>query len=75
MQCNEGFKVGAPIMSRPVLWVIHTNKCESVQLLGQHIVPYETYHPINCILTYCIFMLVHAYFCIESMHKIVGLQL
>ena len=28
------YKVGAPIKSRPVLWVIHTNKCESVELLG-----------------------------------------
>ena len=55
------YKVDAPIMSWPVLWVIHINKCRSVQLLGQCIVPYDTYHLINCILTYCIFMFVHAY--------------
>ena len=59
-------KVDAPIMSRPVLWVIHTNKCGSVQLLGQCIVPYETYHLINWIPTYCIFMLVHAYFALKE---------
>ena len=42
-------KVHARILSQPVLWVIHTNKCGSIQLLGQCIVPYEIYHPINCI--------------------------
>ena len=33
------YKVDTPIMSQPVLWVIHTNKCGSIQLLGQCIVP------------------------------------
>ena len=32
---NIYHKVDAPIMSQPVLWVIHANKCGSVQLLGQ----------------------------------------
>ena len=49
-------RVDASIMSRHVLWVIHTNKCGSVQLLGQCIVPYEIYHLINCIPTYCNFV-------------------
>ena len=42
-------KVDACIMSQYMLWVIHTNKCGSIQLLGQYSVPYEIYHPINCI--------------------------
>ena len=39
---NVACKVDAPIMSQPVLWVIHTNKCGSIQLVGQSqcIVPY-----------------------------------
>ena len=40
-------RVDAPIMSQPVLWVIHTNKCESVQLLGQCNIPCEIYYLIN----------------------------
>ena len=59
-------KVDAPIMSQPVLRVIHTNKCGSVQLLGQCSVPYETYHQLNGIPTYCIFMLVCAYFSLKE---------
>ena len=58
------YKVNAPNMSQPALWVIRTNKCGRVQLLGQCIVPYET--PINCIPTYCIFMWVCAYFVLKE---------
>ena len=37
------------VMSQPVLWIIHTNKCGRVQLLlGHYTVPYEIYHLINC---------------------------
>ena len=34
-----------PIMSQSVflVWVIHGNKCRSVQLLGHHSVPYQIY--------------------------------
>ena len=39
--------VHARILSQPILWVIHTNKCGSIQLLGQCIVPYEIYHPYS----------------------------
>ena len=31
----RAYRVDAPIMSWHVLWVVHTNKCGSVQLLGQ----------------------------------------
>ena len=50
-------------MSQPVLWVIHTNKRESNQLLGQCIVPYEIYHLINCI-HYLLYF--HAYFVLKE---------
>ena len=36
-------------MSQPVLWVIHTNKCGSVQLLGHYTVPYEIYPLMDCL--------------------------
>ena len=42
-------KVDAPIMGQLVLWVIHTYKCGSVQLLGQCNMPSEIFHLINCI--------------------------
>ena len=32
------------MINQPVLWVIHTNKHGSIQLLGQCIVPYEIYY-------------------------------
>ena len=36
------------MMSWHILWVIHTNKCGSVQLLDHYTVPHEIYHLINC---------------------------
>ena len=61
-------RVDTSIISRHVLWVIHTNKRGSVQLLGQCIVPYQIYHLIkfDCIPTYCNFVWIHAYFVLKE---------
>ena len=53
-------------MSQPVLWVIHTNKCGSVQLLGHHIVPYEIYHLINYVHYLLYFHVSHACFVLKE---------
>ena len=58
-------KVDASIMSQLVLWVVHTNKGGSVQLLGQGVVPYEIYHQINYIPTYSFFHVTSCLLCIE----------
>ena len=42
------YRVDVSNMSQPVLWVIHTNKCGIVQLLGHYTVPYEIYPLVNC---------------------------
>ena len=48
------------------LWVIRTNKCGSVQLLGLHILPYKIYHLINCILYLLWFHVSHASFALKE---------
>ena len=59
--------IDASIMSQPILWVIHTNKCGSIQLLGQYnIVPYEIYHLINCIHYPLYSYLISCLLCIET---------
>ena len=58
-------KVHARILSQPILWVIHTNKHGSIQLLGQCIVPYEIYHPISRIHCLLYFMRLYAYFVLK----------
>ena len=57
-------------MSQHGLWVVHTNKCGIVQLLGHYAVPYEIYHPINncpCYLVY--FNLSLRMLCIEFVKR------